>query len=76
MIRVTIDFIPYGDESRAEELGHIEIINDGTGTQEVGNYFVRINGADLAIGSHERAGGWLPLVEQAVRSAAAPGGAD
>lgn len=38
MIRITIQLIPKGDESRARTLGTMEIANDGTGTQDIGNY--------------------------------------
>ncbi len=38
MIRITIQLIPKGDESRARTLGKMEIANDATGNQDVGNY--------------------------------------
>lgn len=38
MIRVTVELIPKGDESRARKLATMEIANDATGTTEVGNY--------------------------------------
>jgi hypothetical protein len=38
MIRVTVEMIPYGIEKHAEVIGQLKIINDGTGTKEVGNY--------------------------------------
>lgn len=38
MIRITVEMIPHGDESRAYKLGTMEIANDGTGGQNVGNY--------------------------------------
>ena len=38
MIRVTIQLLPKGDESRARTLGTLEIANDATGTPELGNY--------------------------------------
>ena len=38
MIRITIQLIPKGDESRARTLGTMEIANDGTGDLQVGNY--------------------------------------
>lgn len=39
MIRVTIDLLPGGDESRARTIGLIEIANVG-GTLDIGNYAV------------------------------------
>jgi hypothetical protein len=38
MIRVTVELLPHGDESRKRLLGLLYITNDGTGTPEVGNY--------------------------------------
>lgn len=38
MLRVTIQLIPRGDESRARTLGTMEITNDATGNMDVGNY--------------------------------------
>lgn len=38
MLRVTVQLIPHGDESRARTLGVMEIANDGTGTTESGSY--------------------------------------
>lgn len=38
MIRITVQLIPRGDESKARTLGTMEIANDGTGTHEVGDY--------------------------------------
>lgn len=42
MLRVTIEVIPKGDESRRRHLGTLEIANDGTGNSETGNYAVRL----------------------------------
>ena len=38
MIRITVELVPHGDESRARVLAHGIIANDGTGTLERGNY--------------------------------------
>lgn len=42
MLRVTIDLVPMGDESRKRVLGVMEIANDGQGTSTSGNYMVRL----------------------------------
>jgi hypothetical protein len=42
MLRVTIELLPLGDETRKRTLGTIDIANDGTGTFERGNYMVRL----------------------------------
>ena len=38
MLRVTIEFVPHGDESRAEVLHTAIIANDGTGSRTKGDY--------------------------------------
>lgn len=38
MIRVTVELIPKGDESKARILGTMEITNDATGSDGLGNY--------------------------------------
>lgn len=40
MIRCTIELIPHGQEDRKRVIGCVEIANDATGTNEVGNYNV------------------------------------
>lgn len=37
-LRVTVELIPRGDESRKRKMAVVDITNDGTGTHEVGNY--------------------------------------
>ena len=43
-IRVTMEIIPRGDESRRFVAGVLEIENDGTGDNETGNYKMRLSG--------------------------------
>jgi len=38
MLRVKIELVPHGDESRAKTIGEMVIANDSTGTYENGNY--------------------------------------
>ena len=40
MIRVTVELVPHGDESRKRHLGTAVIVNDATGTHWTGNYRV------------------------------------
>lgn len=40
MIRVKIDLIPFGDESKAKQIAEVVIANDGTGDNKTGNYIV------------------------------------
>jgi hypothetical protein len=42
MIRVTIELLPHGYESKKRTIGMVEIANDGSGTWEDGNYNVRL----------------------------------
>jgi hypothetical protein len=42
MLVVKIDIWPYGDLRKAKGLHKINIINDGTGTEEIGNYLAEI----------------------------------
>ncbi len=43
MIRVTVELLPHGDESRRRHLGTAIIANDGTGTDTQGNYNIRLS---------------------------------
>jgi len=43
-LRVTVELIPRGDESRKCKVAVVDIRNDGTGTHEVGNYDMRAEG--------------------------------
>ena len=38
MLRVTIELVPHGDETRAREIGTMLIANDGEGTHVKGDY--------------------------------------
>lgn len=44
MIRVTIDMLPMGDESKAYNIGLAYITNDGSGTGHSGNYRIDLLG--------------------------------
>lgn len=43
MIRITIELLPLGDESRKRHMGTAEIWNDATGTIAQGNYKYRLS---------------------------------
>ena len=72
MLRVTIEDWPFGHEDQKTVLGYMDIVNDGTGTLDIGNYYVRVNGdkphssrvSQYYAGSHKRELGWWPLVVQ------------
>lgn len=38
MLRVTIELVPYGDETRKKKIGEMVLANDGDGTGKKGNY--------------------------------------
>lgn len=42
MLRCTIELIPHGNILKKETLADLIIINNGTGTPEIGNYNVRL----------------------------------
>lgn len=50
MLRVTIELIPHGIETQAKTIGVVEIINDGTGNQQAGNYNVTASHAGKYFG--------------------------
>jgi hypothetical protein len=43
MLRITIELVPYGDESKKEVIGIATIANDATGDQTTGNYKYHIS---------------------------------
>jgi len=43
MVRVTVELLPFGAETRKRHLGTMEISNDGSGGETVGNYRVRLS---------------------------------
>lgn len=43
MLRITIELVPHGIESRKSTLGVIKIANDATGTLSSGNYDVTLS---------------------------------
>lgn len=43
-LRVTVELIPHGDESRKRVVGRLYIENTGTGTREIGNYRYELEG--------------------------------
>lgn len=66
MIKVTLDIVPHGDESKTYKVAELKIINDLSGNLEFGNYeyFLEMNG-EIHNGKykgHNRKSGILPLV--------------
>lgn len=46
MLRITIELVPHGDESKKKHLGTAIIVNDGTGGRDVGNYYAKFSHFD------------------------------
>ena len=43
MLRVTIELVPFGIEEHRKLLGMIGIVNDGSGSLDVGNYDIALS---------------------------------
>lgn len=43
MLRITVELLPQGDESRARHLATATITNDASGDQRSGNYVVKLS---------------------------------
>lgn len=58
--------VPFGDEDRRYLLGEFSVVNDGTGSQEFGNYLVKETSAEtdyiVKIRRHRRRSGWKTLI--------------
>lgn len=74
MIRVIVDLVPHGDESRTRRIGLIEIANDATGNNVIGNYSVAMTTAEPHENAYRRG---IAITEAAdpneVRTAAVTG---
>jgi hypothetical protein len=71
MIRVTVELIPFGDEEGKKIIGTMNIVNDGTGDQEIGNYMARMEGVlgkekTVQIKNHIRQEGVWRLIRRAL----------
>lgn len=42
MLRITVELVPHGVEYLSRTLSIVEIVNDGTGTPELGNYDLNV----------------------------------
>lgn len=78
-LRVTVEIVPLGDESRKRELGRMDISNityDRTKENEYGeiaDYIVRSEGRSAYnVRGHRRSNGFWTLVRKALNSDEAP----
>lgn len=74
MLRITVELIPFGDESRKREIARGEIVNDGTGDRTRGNYRAELHtdrtaALGVTLRSFPRATGVWNLVRQILNSA-------
>lgn len=75
MIMITIELWPHGQEERKRVIGTVKIVNDGSGTNQVGVYDYTVLGHDSyddswrevasgRIKRHQRAGGVWALIKK------------
>ncbi|MDD3958551.1 MAG: hypothetical protein PHO96_06650 [Candidatus Izemoplasmatales bacterium] len=72
MIRVTIDVIPFGDETRRQTLETIDIVNDCSGDTILGNYRFDAYGIETKSGivkGFHRKFGALELLRKTLKEA-------
>jgi hypothetical protein len=77
-LRITVDLIPQGDESRRRKIGELYIVNDGSGTREIGNYKFKLIGLTTGGGierchtgaykKFKRARGYWSLIREILES--------
>jgi hypothetical protein len=71
VIKVTIEIIPFGNENQRRKLGEINIINDATGTPDVGNYRIYYWKPDTGtlvtkVKNYKREDGYLKLLQKCI----------
>lgn len=54
MLKVTIELVPHGVESKKETLCVMHIVNDGTGTPTSGNYWARLSRCGNVLRTYRR----------------------
>lgn len=70
MIKIRAELWPYGDEFNALIIGEIDIVNDGTGTAEYGNYEITFRNENenrrVRLFQYWRPNGYLGLLRLAL----------
>jgi hypothetical protein len=77
VIVVPIILAPGGDAARSRTIATLEIENDGTGSEQVGHYKVRLRGSkhvDATVKTWPRYRGEIALVAEALRVLTKEGG--
>jgi hypothetical protein len=70
MLRLTLEVVPHGNESRARTIGVIEIVNTGDhpGRPEYGNYRGTMGDREVEVTHHRRDDGAWKLVRRVLRA--------
>ena len=67
MLRITVELVPHGNENKKSIIGLMEIVNDKTGTEHLGNYYYSLgNGNTINSGKYSgfnRSLGFWRLIE-------------
>lgn len=72
MLRITVEIVPFGDESLSREIGKGYIINDKTGVNNKGNYDCKFLEIDkdkkhnLKLKNFDRDNGFWKLIGEAL----------
>ncbi len=77
MLRVTVEIVPRGDESRKRRIAVMEIVNDGSGDAIIDDYYIQsckdVYGEELApqepplqVMQHQRELGAWALIRRAI----------
>ncbi len=77
-LKITVELIPRGDEKSKRKIGELFIVNDGSGTQELGNYKFRLEETPVEGGfriqhcgeykNHKRRNGCWSLIGEILKS--------
>ena len=73
MLRITVEIVPFGDETKAREIGKGYIINDGTSVNNRANYDCTFRDYDsnekfsLKVNLFNRARGFWALIGEALK---------
>jgi len=73
MLRITVEIVPYGDETMAREIGKGYIVNDGTGHYNKGNYNCTFyetdinNKQSIKLKNFDRSKGFWSLIGEALK---------
>ena len=73
MLRITVEIVPFGDETQSREIGKGYIVNDGTGINNKANYDCTFREYDsnekfsVKLKKFDRAKGFWSLISEALK---------